>query len=464
MPADAWQILLIIGVICIFVSPHMPWWPSELLTENAFSNSSIAQSRLTVLKTLIILLRWPVVFAGIAGYFVCFWPGKTPVRRTLAAVVLPGLLTVAGTLRLYFFFAGPGPSVIYSRQSDSFFLWLQSNVFRLPFGLLSCALGIAFVLIFATKVLLGASSFPVLLASENATGTADDAVSWERTRRLIFFLIGPLFLVFTLINLVVIGLPYLALPRISLSALTNTSSVLSASASVALAISILGSKTTDTFRRLFRVPDLGSLMIAFLLPVTATFAAPAAHYVFDRVQWAAHSFGKYSPPQPSQYFDLSNVWHLWVFLLIFVAAAEEIVFRGLLLPRLVERYGLHQGIFLVGMIWTAIHFGSDRYSGDSPTAVLVGLASRILLCMTLNCILSWMTLRQGSVVSALVTHWVWNQFNVVSRTGESFPGEQWVSYCLLGIIAYVLLRFWPISQIKEQEVPETAANAGPSEA
>jgi len=69
--------------------------------------------------------------------------------------------------------------------------------------------------------------------------------------------------------------------------------------------------------------------MAIGLPVVVTFSTPLLLYVFDRVQWAAPLYGKYSPPMPSRYFDLSNAWHLWLFLLVSVANSGGNHFQGL---------------------------------------------------------------------------------------------------------------------------------------
>jgi hypothetical protein len=73
---------------------------------------------------------------------------------------------------------------------------------------------------------------------------------------------------------------------------------------------VLGRDRTGSVVQLFRFPQPTNVVMAIGLPVVVTFSTPLLLYVFDRVQWAAHLYGKYSPPMPSQYFDLSNAWHL----------------------------------------------------------------------------------------------------------------------------------------------------------
>ncbi len=134
-------------------------------------------------------------------------------------------------------------------------------------------------------------------------------------------------------------------------------------------------------RPLLQVPKLIDLPIALLLAVAASCTVPAIQYVIDRVHWATHFYGRTLPPQVSQYFNPSSVWQSLLLLMVFAAFAEEFIFRGLFLPRFIDRYGFHRGMFLTGIAWAAIHFRSDTYSGLSPGGVLVHLANRIFLCL-----------------------------------------------------------------------------------
>ena len=79
--------------------------------------------------------------------------------------------------------------------------------------------------------------------------------------------------------------------------------------------------------------------------------------------------------------------------------------------------------------------------------VLYQLTNRIFFCVTFNYVLSWMTLRQGSIISAAPAHWVWNMLNIITRAGVPiFAGEREIHSLLLGVIGYLLLRFWPVTE------------------
>ena len=81
-------------------------------------------------------------------------------------------------------------------------------------------------------------------------------------------------------------------------------------------------------------------------------------YVFDRVDWVAHSFGMTAAPQFAAYFSVPGAAQLLLFALRF---PKRCIFRGLLQPRLIDRYGLYRGLFLVGIVWAAFHFFSDFF-------------------------------------------------------------------------------------------------------
>jgi membrane protease YdiL (CAAX protease family) len=131
--------------------------------------------------------------------------------------------------------------------------------------------------------------------------------------------------------------------------------------------------------------------------------------------------------------------------LAFGAFAEEIVFRGLLLPEFNIRYGMQRGIFLTGIVWSAVHFRSDTYSGLSEAGVLLHLVNRILICLAMNYVFAWMTLQGKSIIPAAIAHSVRNML-VMSEINGSSPWTLEIFVVLWWIIAFALFRFWPIPE------------------
>ena len=463
IPEDPWQLLVLIGVIFIFVSSRASWWPAALFAHLDLNYGEFQiQNGMLALRSIIVLLIYPVMFAGLAGYFSCFWPGKRPLWRMLWAVCFPAVLSLGWLFRLLFEFGSPTYSVLpFKSDYLAFPRWLSENLTLMPSGPTLCAIGLSFVAIFVVRLALGRSSLPLKLLRENAS--QDPANNWSSETTVIFLFVGPYFLVSGLFQMLLLGFPLLVL-HISL-ALAGRLSVISSffenAASVAIVIFVLGRSAAARLKASLRLPKARHLLIAFALPATITYLGPMAQYVFDRIQWASHFYGQYSPPQISAYINISNVWH-WVVLSGCIAAvSEELVFRGMLLPRFIERYGLHRGILLIGLVWAAAHFHFDSYSGLSVSQLLAHVASRIVFCVALNYVLSWVTLREESVVAAIVIHATWNLLNVVPME-SSLPWSGEIRVALLAATAWLLFRRWPVDRHMtkvaaiDEPVPEPA--------
>jgi len=84
LPADPFQAMLLLGVVLISFSRQLGWYSRPLVFK--YTQSTNAMHRFESFMIFAVLLT---VFAGCAGYFVCFWPGKHPARRTIVTVLLP---------------------------------------------------------------------------------------------------------------------------------------------------------------------------------------------------------------------------------------------------------------------------------------------------------------------------------------------------------------------------------------
>jgi membrane protease YdiL (CAAX protease family) len=225
--------------------------------------------------------------------------------------------------------------------------------------------------------------------------------------------------------------------------------VLDALLLVGIALYILGGSGRSAAWTSLKLPEPRYALAALLLVVAIGAVVPAGHFVLDRMQWAAHDFGKYDPPQMSSYIDLTSIWHLSIVMLVFGAFVEELVFRGMLLPEFICRYGLHRGIFVTGIAWAAIHFRSDSYSGLSVGGVLLHLTERVLICLALNYVFAWMTLRWKSIIPAAIAHSLSNMF-VVAGVASSEDGRWEFQIVLWALAAVLLYRFWPLKADSEQ--------------
>jgi hypothetical protein len=117
IPADPFQLLFLAGVVCLVVAHGLRWWHGI----GPFAALGVV----------------PIIFAGAAGYFICFWPGSHPVRRILGLVLLP---TIAGLGIMFGGFAylnGPSSSSVLESTSSVLvhrIHWAQSMLGKLPPG------------------------------------------------------------------------------------------------------------------------------------------------------------------------------------------------------------------------------------------------------------------------------------------------------------------------------------------
>jgi len=447
LPADLWQLVFLVGVVFLFTSSRLAWWPSNLFERYglAFSTMRGGMDRLEF-RSFVVACLYPIMFAGLAGYFVCFWPGKKPVRRILWAICLPTVLGLALILWKLFCISRLTSSVFESHFIAGVVLqWLWVNAWKFSSGLYFCAAGLILILIYTIRIALDAASLPISLAKEYGV-SKEDPDSWLRVRRLVFVLIGPLFLFAGLIGFLAFGVPYISswtlYPRF-LTVFAKLAPLLDAVLLAGISFYIAGKPERNAARNSLRLPEPQFALVALSLAVAICAAVPTAHYLFDRAQWGAHDFGKYATPLYSDYFDLGSVWQLSILMLVFGAFAEEIVFRGMLLPEFIVRYGLHRGIFLTGIAWAAIHFRSDSYAGLSVGGVLLHLLYRVLVCLAMNYVFAWMTLRWNSVIPAAIAHTVSNM--LITAGAASGEDARWEFQIVLwAVLAFLLYRFWPL--------------------
>jgi membrane protease YdiL (CAAX protease family) len=214
---------------------------------------------------------------------------------------------------------------------------------------------------------------------------------------------------------------------------------------VALALLILGRAGRADARESVQLPEPRYALYAFLLPIGITCLLSFSDYLIDRANWAIYFFDQSFPPQFASHFNLTRAWDPWLLLMVFGAFAEEIVFRGVLLERLMSRYGFHRGIFLTGLVWGAYHFRSDSYSGLSVGGVFFNLADRILMCLAMNYVLAWMTLRWRSIIPAGIAHTVSNIL-VVAGITEAISWSSELRTVEWAVVAVLLFRYWPLPQ------------------
>lgn len=86
------------------------------------------------------------------------------------------------------------------------------------------------------------------------------------------------------------------------------------------------------------------------------------------------------------------------------SSVEEIFFRGWMLSRMTERYGLMVGIFSNALLFTLMHAGV----GGDEQFILTEFALFFVMTMAFSVFLSLLVVRQGSVWGACAWHAAWN--------------------------------------------------------
>ncbi|PYT64216.1 MAG: hypothetical protein DMG35_01235 [Acidobacteria bacterium] len=430
LPADWSQLIFLFGVVCLYIARIL----RSLLAKGAPSSSLL----------LLFTAHMPLL-AGVAGYFICFWPGKHPARRILYWVCLPALGGLSLTYGLFLYY-GLGPSSAHGTGTAYTVGWALSAVWSLGPEFHFALLGLILVALFAWRLATGYSSLPLALP-ESSILLSDDPVSWRRVQILVWILValagGPLFLYIALIltvidYLLVVLIPWIArfarLAGVStlvakfilgIGAIGGYLLVASASQAMVLGFALLtlGKEGWKNLRRSIRLPKPEYFLVALAFPFAiATFIAVVWH-LFPLVQIE------------NQTKVLPGIF--------FAAFLEEIIIRGLLQPRFIRSYGLLRGIFLVGIVWAAAHFYGDFFPHFSHGNVLLQIGWRLLDGVVFSFILGWLTLRTRSILPATVAHGIENVL-VVPTFGPRFLMLALVRNLLWGALAYVLFRYWPV--------------------
>jgi membrane protease YdiL (CAAX protease family) len=454
IPADPFQLLFLAGIVCLVVAHGLRWWPVEV----RLGSHQVTYWFEPQLQALGALFLYPIIFAGAAGYFVCFWPGGHPVRRILG-LVLPAMAGLGLGFGRLIFLSGPSPSVLESSGSmlTHRIHWAQAMLWKLP-GFQFSFIGLLLIAIFTSRLAFGIATLPLALPGRH-TLQAEDFASWRRLQALIWFLVSLVFLPGTLLAFLIFGVPLFLTSQLPSFVQSDWFQRLSPAMEVmgvlGIALCIMGREGRETVRSSIRLPDLKWPLLALAFPTGIDVFISAGQYLLDRAQWAAHDFGKFEPPQFGSYFNVPGIWFL---LLFFAAFFEEVIFRGLLQTRFIHRYGLYRGIFLVGIVWAAFHFFSDfSFSRSTDQEALIKLGYRMFMCLALNFALAWLTLRSESVVPAAIAHTLYNVL-ISSPLGPPFGGKDVLRIALWAALAYLLFRCWPVRSEATPEAVTTAAS------
>jgi membrane protease YdiL (CAAX protease family) len=427
LPADPMQLIFLLGVVCLLVSAHARW--------NMGTGASL-EGPYGMPRAFIYLSVLTVLSASFAGYYFCLWKVKQPVVKIVLLVVFPTVVSLVGAI--YVFYRAAVPSILVrDARGSMMWRWIISNVGDVAAGPQLCFAGLLLCLLFLTRLVFGLTTLPLALIAREPL--EQNAGLWRNCKALIFLFIGPAFLLGALPYM-----PALLLPH-SFPNLIGAFTTVSNGAVVALTpVLFLRKNGWNQIKRALKLPEPRYAFFGLLAPVIVTVAISSGEFLAARVEWA-HQLVRMMPPEFGQYLALGGL-HLQSILEFAPGAfAEEIVFRGVLLALLTKRYGLHRGVFFVGMIWAVSHFLSDSYTGMSIGAVVVSVVQRIVICLAMNYAFAWMTMRWNSVIPSGASHALTNML-VFADVNPPDSANQFLRVACWSGLAYILWRYWPITE------------------
>ncbi len=431
VPSAPAQLEMLFGVLCLFIAPNLRWAPWGFHTSPSLD-----------LRVFVALGLCAIYFSGCVGYLVCFRPGIRAVRRLLWWVCLPATL---GLILICGFYAATASSValqdgnVWLQRLNSTFLVLL----KLGPGFHYALLGLILVAGFTVRVALGSASLPLALPGSSLSAS-DESPSWRRVEIFLWVLLALLPAIswlFPFTNFIYY-LVQAHIPVFKDVGVIFAQFLVQDSVIVLVAIWVIGKETWDDLRRSLRWPPVGSFALSIAFPVGIAMFISAGQFLLGLFRWIAYRSAELPLPRIGGYFTVPSAGLLWW---VPVALYEEIIFRGILQPRFIRRYGALRGIFLVGIAFTAAHLSEDFSVAFTDGLVILRLGTRLSMSLALSFVTGWLTLRTGSVLPAAVAHGLSN-VSASSPLGSAFFGIGPLTELLWTVLAYVLFRHWPVEK------------------
>ncbi len=432
LPHDLKQLLLLFGVVCLVIAPHLRWVP-----QGAFGASILL---------FIGFGLYSIYFAGMAGFFICFRPGNCPVRRILCWVCLP---TLMGGYSLIFSSAVLLTTRRALGMSSKDIIAASQVLSELGPGFTFAIIGLLFVGSFTTSLGLGFSSLPLTLPESSISDSNNDA-SWSRVESFLWVLLAMLPFVLWLwfppfMRFILGGVMFPHLPLFKgVDILSVTANAITDLIVIVIAIRIIGQDARDALRQSFRWPTVECVVLATVFPVGITVLISVGQFLVKTARLTIQHFSAATSSHAGPDFMAPSVE---LFLWFLPAFTEEIIFRGLLQPVFVRRYGVGRGIFLVGMTFAAAHLGSDFSTSYTGFLVIEQLCLRLIVSVALSFVFGWLTLRSGSIFPAAIAH---GFYNICASFVPTFAGIGPLIALLWTVLAYALFRSSPVQKEGKQ--------------
>jgi hypothetical protein len=192
--------------------------------------------------------------------------------------------------------------------------WAWSLPWKLLPGFHFCLIGLFLIAIYTSRLAFGIAALPLSLPTDPGSTTASDQGTWKQLQYLVWVLVGPLFLVSSLLSFVILGLPILISSRIPAYAHSDwflrISSVIEGLGFLAVASWIAGKGGRQTIRKAIRLPEPKNIGLSLAIPIGIATLLSTGQYLFERAQWTAHNVGNTDPLQFGSYFTFPDPWLL----------------------------------------------------------------------------------------------------------------------------------------------------------
>ena len=456
IPRDPTQLLFLAGSLLLFICPQLRCFPVYVDhgAGSFISTQPLDASNVRHWIVFSTIARLPIFFAGGAGLFICYWPGINQVRRILGFVCIPaisGIVLICWRFLALALQSEPSFNSVFYKNSHNT-SWYFNTVWNLGPAVHMSVLGMALILIFLSRQILGITSLPLSLQGTQTTSPELDG-AWKKIEIFIWISIPGMTLVNVSAFIFFFAAPQV-LRRFTNGRFLNELSILCGAFAVAIIAGVaawsVGELRWKELKQFVRLATLKLEILGAAIPVAVNWIPNLLAYTRDRIQWTNHEFGSSMPPHFTTYFPFPDPFS---FSFLLAAGFEEIIWRGYLQPRFIRRYGVTRGILLIGLSWSAFHFLGDFQRVGEDYEVLLILASRLGLCISMSYVLGWLTLRSGSIWPAVLAHglhnaWVSSRAQLVFFPDSQIP-EAIVAVCY-GILGYVLFKYWPPPSMMEE--------------
>lgn len=469
IPSDPFQLFFLGGSILLFICMQLRCYPVSkgyVPGVNVFLGGSYGDQIAETYRSWLLFsvtARFPIVLAGVAGLFVCFWPGPRPVRRILLFVCVPAFAGIAAIcVRFFQLFKGssfPFRSVLEKGPSNE--IWIIKDLWSIGPALHVSVLGFLLVLVFLSRLGLGIAALPLSLVNDKEAEPVEDGTR-KRIKVFIWISIVGISVVGVIAFILVQAAYWVILHFVSRRWLPANAPLDTAVATAlfgGIAAWAVGAGRWKELRQFTRVPAVQFGMFSAIVPIAIYLIPSFLFYLYDRIHWAAFEFARFSPPMFSSYFRVPEVYY---FLYLPAAAFEEIIWRGYLQPRFVHRFGILRGIFLLGLVWSSFHLAGDFQKTTHDYEVALRLFMRLASCVAMSYVFGWLTLRSGSIWPAALSHGLQNVMVFSSSQlldATDFIVARVIVMVCWGALGFVLFRFWPPATVVDvpEQFPETQA-------